>query len=125
MTQHADIRLYHHFYPVPDDDNSTLIRAISRLSDRERAGATWHPTEDWLLETHPTLAVVLSWAFRHGGVKRPASVLMPGAVFVPRHMKSGIANVLKWLPGCQAEWSRIEGVAFATARSKQAFEALI
>ena len=114
-----------HFYPVPDDDNSTLIRSISRLSDRERTGATWHPTEDWLLETHPTLAAVLSWIFRCGGVKRPAPVLIAGAVFVPRHMKSGIGYVLKWLPGCPARWSRIEGVAFATAQSKQAFEALI
>jgi len=111
-------------YPFPDDDNQTLTRLISTLSEEDRDAMTWRPTRDWLLEVSPGFARGLSDMFAEAGVHQPDTDWRPGGVLVPDAIRSSVAGVLDVIksPG---KWFQIEGIEFFNQRARQAFEDLI
>ena len=111
-------------YPFPDDDNQTLTRLISTLSEEDRDAMTWRPTRDWLLEVSPDFARGLSNMFAEAEVHQPDPAWRPGAVLVPDHIRTSVEAVLNVIksPGI---WFQIEGLEFFNQRARQAFEDLI
>lgn len=112
------------YYPFPDDDAATLHRVIASLPAAEGLAATWRPTENWLLEVNPRLAMALSDIFDDAGVRRLDPSWKAGAVLVPHGVRAAVEGVLNPAGG-QGKWSQIEAVEFATAGSRRAFEALL
>lgn len=112
------------FYPFPDDSSQTLHRVLSKLSVADRRAMNWRPTLDWLLEVSPNVAEDITHMFGDAGVRQLDRDWRPGAVLVSDHIRSAVA---KWLEerDAPAKWFQVEGVEFATARSRRAFEAVI
>ena len=112
------------YYPFPDDSSQTLHRVLSKLPVEDRRAITWQPTLDWLLEVSPDVAEGISDTFGDAGVRQLDPDWRPGAVLVPDHIRSAVEGCLDG-HDAPAKWSQVEGVEFATARSRRAFEALI
>lgn len=112
------------FYPFPNDGNQTLHRVLSKLPVADRQAITWEPTLDWLVEVSPDVAEGISDTFANAGVRQLDPDWRSGAVLVPDHIRSAVAACLGESDG-PAKWFQIEGVEFATARSRRAFEAAI
>jgi len=111
-------------YPFPDDACETLTRVISKLPGRERQAMTWRPTEDWLLEVSPDVAKYITDTFGDAGVRQLDPDWRPGAVLVPARVRAAVQG---WFneTDSPAKWFLVEGIEFATARSRRAFEALL
>ncbi len=112
------------YYPFPDDNSRTLHRVLSELTVADRRAITWQPTLDWLLEASPDVAEDISDTFSDAGVRQLDPDWKSGAVLVPDHIRSAVEGCLEERDG-SAKWSQVEGVEFATERSRRAFEALI
>ncbi len=112
-------------YPFPDDDGVSLDRVLTRLSADDRLAMTWRPTEDWLLEVSPALSVALAAVLGRVGVRKLEPTMRSGLVLVPERAMRSVQAALAKRPNVSAVWSRVEGVEFATERSRRAFEALI
>lgn len=112
------------FYPFPDDDNLTLHRVLSKLPVVDRRAITWEPTLDWLLEVSTDVAESISDAFAGAGVRQLDPDWRSGAVLVPDHIRSAVEACLDQ-HDAPAKWFLVEGVEFATARSRRAFESVI
>ena len=112
-------------YPFPDDASETLHRLTATLSEVDRQAMTWRPTRDWLLEVSPGFARGLSDMFADAGAYQPDTDWRPGGVLVPDHIRTSVMAVLKCVPESPATWFQVEGVEFATAEARQAFEAAL
>lgn len=112
------------YYPFPDDSSQTLHRLLSKLTVADRRAITWQPTLDWLLEVSPDVAEGIAHTFGDAGVRQLDPDWRPGAVLVPAHIRSAVEGCLEERDA-PAKWLLVDGVEFATARSRRAFEALI
>lgn len=117
-------RIFAH-YPFPDDDGVSLDRVLTQLSADDCLAMTWRPTEDWLLEVSPALSVALAAVLGRIGVRKLEPTMQSGLVLVPERALRSVRAALAKRPSVSAVWSRIEGVEFATDRSRAAFERLI
>ncbi len=113
------------YYPLPDDGGANLDRVISRLPIAHSRGMVWRSTEDWLLETSPAYARGLSDLFASEGVRILGADWRLGGVLVPDHIRASVEAVLGCVPDSPAVWFQVEGVEFATAEARRAFEAAL
>lgn len=112
------------YYPFPDDSSQTLHKVLSKLPVADRRAITWQPTLDWLLEVSPDVAEGISDTFGDAGVRQLDPDWRPGAFLVPARLRAAVQGCFDETD-TPAKWSQVEGVDFATARSRRAFEALI
>lgn len=112
-------------YPFPDDDGASLDRVLTRLSADDRLAMTCRPTEDWLLDVSPALSVALAAVLGRLGVRKLEPTMRSGLVLVPERAVRSVQAALAKRPSVSAVWSRVEGVEFATDRSRAAFEAML
>lgn len=113
------------YYPFPDDGGLTLLRTISRLPASVRLAMTWQPSQDRLLEVPPPLSVALAVNYVRYGIRRLDPTMQSGRLLVPSQAVAAIKTILRNRPDVPAFWSSVEGIEFATARSRRAFEALL
>ena len=112
------------YYPFPDDDGATLDRVISRLPDYLRLAMSWKPTQDWVLEVPPHIAVAVSGLFSDAGVRQLDPSWKAGALLVPYVVRAAVEGVLNAVQA-SGRWSQIEGVQFDSACVRLAFEAAL